>query len=252
MDGSHAAPGYPRDGCPLQAAGRQDVDGAGAAVGPAGKFLEFIGSDRFPCVGSRLALAQDTIATLELGTLGSARNDAPLLDRLERFAEMVDAGDPEDPAVHSLVALFRGPAATDEPRFEALLWGQLQRLHELDADRGRRWAPDVSSDPDSSKFSMSLGGHPFFVIGLHAGASRIARRFPWPTLVFNSHRQFERLRGDGRFAKMQGATRARDRKLQGSINPNLSDYGEASEARQYSGRAVEQDWRCPFHARRAA
>ncbi|NZA26420.1 YqcI/YcgG family protein [Luteimonas sp. SJ-92] len=214
--------------------------------------MEFVGSDRFPCVGSRLALVQDTIRMLELESLGSPRNDAPLLGRLERFAAMVDASDADDPAVHSLAALFRGPAGIDEARFESLLWAQLQRLHDLDARRGRRWASDVDSDPDSPDFSMSLAGHPFFVIGLHPGASRIARRFAWPTLVFNSHRQFERLRADGRFAKMQAATRARDRELQGSINPNLSDYGEASEARQYGGRAVEADWCCPLQVRKAA
>lgn len=41
--------------------------------------------------------------------------------------------------------------------------------------------------------------------------------------------------------------RARDKTLQGDLNQNLADYGEASEARQYSGRAVENDWKCPFH-----
>jgi hypothetical protein len=35
-------------------------------------------------------------------------------------------------------------------------------------------------------------------------------------------------------------------RLQGSINPNLSDFGVHSEARQYSGRAVEDAWKCPF------
>jgi FPC/CPF motif-containing protein YcgG len=49
--------------------------------------------------------------------------------------------------------------------------------------------------------------------------------------------------------------RARDVALQGSMNPMLSDFGEQSEARPYSGRAVPQDWipdfpdpqkKCPF------
>jgi len=35
--------------------------------------------------------------------------------------------------------------------------------------------------------------------------------------------------------------------VQGSLNPNLADFGERSEARQYSGREVEEHWRCPFH-----
>jgi len=32
----------------------------------------------------------------------------------------------------------------------------------------------------------------------------------------------------------------------------LAAHGEASEARQYSGRAVEADWVCPFRPREAA
>jgi FPC/CPF motif-containing protein YcgG len=39
----------------------------------------------------------------------------------------------------------------------------------------------------------------------------------------------------------------RDLRLQGSLNPNLSDFGKKSDARQYSGRAVEANWKCPFH-----
>ncbi|MNR56963.1 YqcI/YcgG family protein [compost metagenome] len=50
---------------------------------------------------------------------------------------------------------------------------------------------------------------------------------------------------------MQDAIRTRDIALQGSINPVLARFGEASEARQYSGRAVEADWQCPFHSKAA-
>jgi FPC/CPF motif-containing protein YcgG len=46
---------------------------------------------------------------------------------------------------------------------------------------------------------------------------------------------------------MQRATRKRDIALQGSLNPNLADFGTAPETRQYSGRPVGPDWRCPFH-----
>lgn len=51
--------------------------------------------------------------------------------------------------------------------------------------------------------------------------------------------------GAGDYPEMQKATRARDRALQGSVNPNLADFGVASEARQYSGREVGNDWQCP-------
>ena len=43
--------------------------------------------------------------------------------------------------------------------------------------------------------------------------------------------------------------RARDMAFQGSLNPVLKNFGESSEARQYSGRAVPDDWKCPFHAK---
>ncbi len=214
-------------------------------------FVEHLEAGEFPCVGAKAALAQGGLQLAEFAALGTRSNDAPLLDQLAQFAGELDASDPTSSTVQSFAALFEGPTDADERRFEALLWSQLQRLHTLDASRGARWAPDVSTDPDSPQFSLSLGGHPFFVIGLHPGASRLARRFAWPALVFNSHRQFDRLRGDGRYAKMQAATRARDTALQGSINPNLADFGTAAETRQYSGREVGPEWRCPFHVMRS-
>jgi FPC/CPF motif-containing protein YcgG len=45
--------------------------------------------------------------------------------------------------------------------------------------------------------------------------------------------------------------RERDVALQGSTNPNLADFGQASEARQYSGRATEVAWQCPFARKEA-
>jgi FPC/CPF motif-containing protein YcgG len=184
--------------------------------------------------------------------MDDARSDARLLDELHDFGAFVDALPAETTTVHSLAAVFEGPRQGDEARFETRLWALLQRLHDLDHARGSDWSPDVSTDPDSPRFSLSIGGHPFFVIGLHPGASRIARRFEAPALVFNSHRQFNRLRADGRYGKMQAATRGRDLALQGSLNPNLADFGSEPETRQYSGRAVEPDWRCPFHVHRGA
>ena len=64
-------------------------------------------------------------------------------------------------------------------------------------------------------------------------------------MVFNLHDQFERLRRDGLYEKLRGAILQRDQALDGSINPMLARHGELSEARQYSGRAVNDDWRCP-------
>ena len=209
-------------------------------------FLEFIDSDTYPCVGAKSALARDSIETREFGTLGDSDNDEPMLDGLSQFVSMIESPACDQDIVHSYVALFRGPHEMTEKRFESLLWSQLWGVHELDLMAGNPPASDVSSDPASPRFSLSMAGHPFFVIGLHARASRMARRFSHPALVFNSHRQFEKLREDGRYWKIQAATRQRELALQGSVNPNLADFGESSEARQYSGREVEADWQCPY------
>ena len=77
-------------------------------------------------------------------------------------------------------------------------------------------------------------------------ASRPARRFDRPILVFNLHNQFEWLRAEGRYERMREAILERDVKLAGSVNPMLARHGESSEARQYSGREVDEDWKCPF------
>ena len=97
----------------------------------------------------------------------------------------------------------------DELQFEKLLWQQLRRLHELDAAHFD-WDPNVRSDPADPHFSFSFGGQALYVIGMHANSSREARRFPWPALVFNPHEQFERLRADGKWKRMQETIRARD------------------------------------------
>jgi FPC/CPF motif-containing protein YcgG len=133
----------------------------------------------------------------------------------------------------------------DEIEFETLVWLQLNALHQQDAAQFD-WDPNVSSDPADPHFSFSFGGQALYVIGMHANSSREARRFPWPALVFNPHEQFERLRADGKWKRMQESIRRRDLALQGTLNPMLSDFGQQSEARQYSGRAVEDTWRPPF------
>ncbi len=64
--------------------------------------------------------------------------------------------------------------------------------------------------------------------------------------MFNVHRQFEELRESGQFPRMRDRIRERDASLQGSVNPMVSDHGNNSEARQYSGRQVGRSWQAPF------
>jgi FPC/CPF motif-containing protein YcgG len=51
----------------------------------------------------------------------------------------------------------------------------------------------------------------------------------------------------GTFEQVRDKIRARDEALQGEVNPVVKDHGEESEAKQYSGRKVEDNWKCPFH-----
>jgi FPC/CPF motif-containing protein YcgG len=226
-------------------------------------FRHFVARPEFPCLGAKAALNSNSETLRVFDELGTADSTQPLAAALSDFTQQVgrDAVEPNHRATSDLdastasspteyatfIAIFEKPRETDEREFEKLLWEQLRLLHQHNPPRFD-WDPSVSSDPADPHFSFSFGGQGLYVIGLHANSSREARRFPWPTLVFNPHEQFERLRAGGKWKHMQETIRQRDRHLQGSVNPMLSDFGERSEARQYSGRAVAEDWEAPFRA----
>lgn len=147
---------------------------------------------------------------------------------------------------HSATIIFSGPSIPDEEYFDKFLWLRLQALADLDAEK-YGYDNRVSCDPASPDFSFSLKEEAFFVIGLHPANARVARRFAYPTIVFNPHEQFEILRQENHYESMKRTVRKRDIRLSGSINPMLSDYGSLSEVRQYSGREYDEKWQCPFH-----
>jgi FPC/CPF motif-containing protein YcgG len=204
-------------------------------------FTRFATSADYPCLGARSALRRGGCHMAVYGAMGSDATTAALGADLAAFARTI----PEGRELVTFAALFVEPAPGTELGFERGLWRQLMRL--TDADAATPWAEDVSDDPDDPHFAFSFARTAFFVIGLHPDSSRLARRFAWPALVFNPHAQFKRLRAEQRFEGLRRAIRARDVALQGDVNPNLADAGERSEARQYSGRAAEDAWRCPFH-----
>lgn len=210
------------------------------ALQAAAAFREFVLEPNFPCLGAKAAFNSDSQTIRVFDELGSVESTAELAAGLNDFRGAI--GD-----YSSFIAIFERPRNTTEIEFERLFWRQLRLLHAHDAD-SKAWAPNVASDPADPHFSFSFDGQALYVIGMHAHSSRAARRFPWPAMIFNPHEQFERLRADGKWKHMQETIRERDRQLQGTINPMLSDFGEQSEARQYSGRAVEEDWRAPFKA----
>lgn len=209
---------------------------------------EHVLHDAFPCVAARSAFNKGQYRFGLFDALGSESATQGLHAGLVRFCEEFETLSSD---FVTFLAVFDGPHVTDEQGFESLLWQQLQALHGLDA-RHHPWAAGVGHDASQADFSFSVAGRAFFIVGMHPLASRMARRSPRPTLVFNFHEQFEHLRESGKFEGMKTVIRRRDLALQGSINPVLAQFGESSEARQYAGRQVPADWQCPFHARQGA
>lgn len=199
-------------------------------------------NQRYPCTGARSAFNRDEYRIGYYPPISSRTATRGLAFDLYEFNREYSMRPKQ---FYSFVAVFDGPVAATEVEFERLLWQQLQQLHDIDAPFFA-WDPSVARDPEDPRFCFSFGGKAYFVIGLHAAASRLARRFAWPAIVFNAHEMFDRARIAGTFPKLQSTVRNRDRRLQGSVNPVVQDYGTSSEARQYSGRRVSNDWRCPF------
>lgn len=209
-------------------------------------FQRFIRAPEFPCVGAKSALAKEQMRFVIGRDIRSAWDDLRILPGLLELARSYR----DDPVLfQSLVVLFEQDAGLDEADYEANLWARLQSLTDKDEWLGQQPDPRVGHDPGDPHFSLSFGGEAFFVVGLHPRASRPARRFARPALVFNLHDQFEQLRAQGRYEKLREAIIDRDVAIAGEPNPMLARHGTISEARQYSGRAVGEDWVCPFSGR---
>lgn len=197
----------------------------------------------FPCVGAKSALSRGQMRFVVARDIRSAWDDLRIYPNLLDLAQTWRR---RPRLFQTLVVIFRHAPLLSEKGFEEHLWRRLQSLSDKDAWHGQ--APDerVSTEPGDPHFSLSFGGEAFFVVGMHPRASRPARRFEAPAMVFNLHDQFEQLRQTGQYARLKQAIRARDVALAGGPNPMVADFGEVSEARQYSGRRVEPDWACPF------
>jgi FPC/CPF motif-containing protein YcgG len=212
----------------------------------ADRFRSFIQDRDFPCVGAKSAVGRDQMKVIVARDIRSSWDDLRIYSALLEFATAYR----DDPKLfQSFVVVFEQPARMTEDEFEAALWTRVQSLTDEDAWHGQDYDSRVSADPESPHFSLSFGGEGFFVVGLHPHASRPARRFERPALVFNLHDQFERLREQQRYEQLRRSILRRDVEIAGSINPMLARHGEISEARQYSGRAVEPGWNCPFAAK---
>ncbi len=205
-------------------------------------FLAFLGNEEFPCVAAKDAAKKGRIKIFIADHLGCPKDDADILRFIYAFTENYRAA---TEGFHSAAIIFKGPGQLTEILFDRLMWQRLASLREPDAVR-YKYDKRVSPDPASADFSFSLMEEAFFIIGLHPQSSRPSRRFQYPTLIFNPHAQFAAMKSDRRYDNMKAIVRKRDLAYSGSVNPMLTDFGELSEAYQYSGRRYETNAQCPF------
>ena len=208
------------------------------------KFRAFIERPVYPCLGAKAALSIGAYKLQSYSELGDSMASSYLASDLYRF---IDSPLRRRGNFATFGAIFSGPIKMTELEFEQRLWRTLQQLNRIDAEKFD-WDPTVDREPERANFAFSFGGHAFYIVGMHRGSSRLARRFPLPALIFNLHAQFRKLRTEGKWERMKASIRKRDAALQGQWNPMLDDFGERSEARQYSGRFVEESWSPSFQA----
>jgi FPC/CPF motif-containing protein YcgG len=207
------------------------------------QYYQFLDSKGFPCVGAKAALKSGQIRCMVAGDMASSGDDENILNFIYEF---VDSYRNSAKPFHTAAVLFQKPETLLENDFEDMLWSRLNSLALLDR---KKYHHDerVDADPSSPRFSFSLKEEAFFIIGLHPDSTRTARRFNFPAMVFNPHEEFERLKRAGRYERMKKVVRKRDIELSGSINPTLTDFGEAPEVYQYSGKQHNSAWKCPLH-----
>ena len=203
-------------------------------------FEKFILDWDHPCIMAQTVFSLDQVDFHTYKNFGSKETAHAILSDLKNY---IDNYDFESNDFRTFLVAFEGKKNYSEEEFERTLWAQLQHLHEAD---DASWDETVNADPEDPNFSFSLGGRAFYIVGLHPNSSRKARQAPYPAIAFNLHWQFEKLREMNTYHNVRDKIRERDIELQGNINPMLQDFGESSETRQYSGRKVGEEWKCPF------
>ncbi len=207
----------------------------------AAEFNDFVVTRNHPCIMANTVLQMKNYHLKEYDDILSPNVVQPIMSEIEKYLNSYDFSTNK---FESLIVCFTNNNFQTELEFENALWQFLQRLHNVD---DVQWDQNVSADPEDPNFSFSLKGRAFYIIGMHPKSSRLARQAPYCTVVFNLHWQFEKLREMGTYQSVKNRIRSRDSALQGFINPVLADFGDDSETKQYSGRKVEQNWKCPFH-----
>lgn len=198
------------------------------------RFLsDFILNSRFPCIMAKSVLKKGFISYHKLQSMDE---DKEYLDLAYQF---IDEFRTHPDRLSSFIVSFTDERLQDFQFFEQEFWKFLKKLKFTD-EQHYSHDPRVDSHPDSGNFSFSLKSEAFFILALHPDSPRFARRFSMPTIVFNPHVQFEKLKQKGIFKGIQKVIRKRDELLQDK-NPMLADFGEKSEVFQYLGKIYKPD-----------
>ena len=206
------------------------------------EYYDFLSNKAFPCVAAKDAVAKGNIKLFVADNIACPKDDKAILDFMYDFTQYYrNSGK----GFYSAAVIFKQPEIINEELFDAFLWQRLAALKSIDE---LLFAHDerVASNPTDSNFSFSLMAEAYFIVGLNPMSSRPARRFKYATLVFNPHAQFETMKQNARYEKMKTIVRKRDVSFSGSVNPMLTDFGEASEVYQYSGKNYDKQWQCPL------
>jgi FPC/CPF motif-containing protein YcgG len=206
------------------------------------QFREHIMSKYFPCLNAKIAFRRNTFCFGFYDILASKDTTKLLWNHLIDFVNRQSDFWSNNEIFTTYVACFQTPRDIDEIVFERLLWKQLQLIHDEDVQNGMKWAQNYSDNPTDPNFGFSVGGRAFFIVGLHPNSSRKARRFQTPTITFNSLDQFANLRQLKMFNEVKQVTRNNDLLQNKSINPNLIINHQKSDAFEYSGKLIHEDW----------
>lgn len=206
-----------------------------------GRHIKNLVDDKnYPCVAAKQSYQRDDYQVGLYQHLGSGQSAQALAQDLLFFRHQQKKS---QSLFLSFWAVYLDQAPLSAELFEQAFWKELSHTSYYDQ---APHDPRFSSDPRDKNFCFSFGGEAFFVVGLFADSARRARRFPYPTLVFNLYEQFEQVDRLGKYQAMVQQIRERDRLYQGEVNPVVEKYAELWESIQFSGRHNNENWRCPF------
>lgn len=210
------------------------ADAAGRAI------VRLAGRKDYPCVAALRAVTAGEYRVGVYSAFGSGESSRALGRDLSLFkAQQAESKSP----YLTFWAVFDDASELTEEEFESVMWKELSALSASTPEAGR-WDPKFSANPADKDFCFSFEGDAFFLVGMHPRSSRLARRFPFPAVVFNLYEQFEAL-GDG-YDPLVRRIRRRDALFSGSVNPVVERWADRWESIQFSGRDNPPDWKCPF------